>query len=299
MPLVIGLFSILKPYRQISYDEQPNSKTYTKWWVILKIVQHYKVQVLKDKVAIISGASRGIGFHMSKEFADRGATVIMCSRSKARAENSSGLINGVTHPEKLDVTNAQGIGEFVARVAARHKHIDILINNAGYPFDRAMWNKRFHQVTEEDLNRVIDVDLRGTFRLSQAIIPLMLKNSNSNGTAGGVIINTASTPAVSGHIAGAPYSIAKSGVIAITKHIALEYGDKNIRAYTLALGNISTEATFASMTLTERKRAAMENSMKRWGDPREVATIAANLASDDFSFSTGNTIIIDGGMVML
>jgi 3-oxoacyl-[acyl-carrier protein] reductase len=255
--------------------------------------------VLKGKIAIFTGASRGIGFQISKEFAERGATVIMCSRSKARAENSAGLINGVTHSEKLDVTNAQGVGEFVRHIAGTHKHIDILINNAGHPIDRAMWNKSFHQVTEEDLNRVIDVDLRGTFRLSQAIIPLMLKNSGSNRTAGGVIINIASTPAVSGHTVGAPYSIAKSGVIAITKHIALEYGDKNIRAYTLALGNISTEATFAFMTLTERKRAAMENSMKRWGDPWDVATIAANLASEDFSFSTGNTIVIDGGMVML
>jgi 3-oxoacyl-[acyl-carrier protein] reductase len=255
--------------------------------------------VLKGKIAIITGVSRGIGFQISKDFAERGATVITCSRSKARAENSAGLINGVSHPEKLEVTNAQVIGEFVRHIAATHKHIDILINNAGHPIDGAMWNKSFHQVTEEDLNRVIDVDLRGTFRLSQAIIPLMLKNSGSNRTAGGVIINFASTPAVPGHTVGAPYSIAKSAMIAITKHIALEYSDKNIRAYTLGLGNISTEATFALMTLTERKRAAMENSMKSWGDSCDVTTIAANLASEDFSFSTGNTIIIDGGMVML
>ena len=237
---------------------------------------------------------------MSKEFAERGAPVIMCClRSKGSAENSASLINGVTHPEKLDVTNAQGIGEFVCRMAATHKHIDILINNAGYPFHREMWNKTFHEVTEKDLNRVIDVDLKLTFRLSQAAIPFILENGSSTRRAGGVIINIASTPAVAAHTAGAPYSIAKSAVIAITKHIALEYGDKNIRAYTLALGNISTEATFASMTLTERKSAAMENSMKRWGDRLEVATIAANLASDDFSFSNGNMIVIHSGTVML
>ncbi|HEV3433712.1 MAG TPA: SDR family oxidoreductase [Nitrososphaera sp.] len=255
--------------------------------------------MLRDKVAVITGASRGLGFEMSKEFAERGATVIICSRSKASAENSASLIKGTTYAEELDVTNPQGVREFVRRVAARHKHIDILINNAGYPFDRVIWNKRFHEVAEEDLGRIIDVDLKGTFRLSQAAIPLMLENDSAARRAGGVIINIASTPAVAGHTAGAPYSIAKSGVIAITKHIALEYGDKNIRAYTLALGNISTEATFASMTLTERKKAAMENSMKRWGDPREVATIAAAVAVEDFSFATGNTIVIDGGTVML
>jgi NAD(P)-dependent dehydrogenase (short-subunit alcohol dehydrogenase family) len=254
--------------------------------------------LLKDKVAIVSGASRGLGFEISKQFAERGATVIMCSRSMASAENSASQIKGKTYPERLDVTNAQGIADFMLHVAERHKHIDILINNAGYPFDRMIWNKRFHEVAEEDLEKVIDVDLKGTFRLSQAAIPFMIKNGSSAREAGGVIINIASTPAIAGHTAGAPYSIAKSGVIAITKHIALEYGDKNIRAYTLALGNISTEATFASMTLTERKKAAMENSMKRWGDPREVATIAASVASEDFAFATGNTIVIDGGTVM-
>lgn len=255
--------------------------------------------MLKDKIAIVSGASRGLGFEISKQFAERGATVIMCSRSMASAENSASRIKGKTYPEKLDVTNAEDIAEFMRHVAERHKHIDILINNAGYPFDRMIWNKRFHEVAEEDLEKVIDVDLKGTFRLSQATIPFMIKKGSSARGAGGVIINIASTPAIAGHTAGAPYSIAKSGVIAITKHIALEYGDKNIRAYTLALGNISTEATFASMTLTERKKAAMENSMKRWGGPREVATIAASVASEDFAFATGNTIVIDGGTVML
>jgi 3-oxoacyl-[acyl-carrier protein] reductase len=85
----------------------------------------------------------------------------------------------------------------------------------------------------------------------------------------------------------------------MTKHIALEYGQRNIRAYTLALGNIASEATYGSMTPAERKKAAKENAMKRWGDPREVATIAASIASDDFAFATGNTIVIDGGTVLL
>jgi 3-oxoacyl-[acyl-carrier protein] reductase len=254
--------------------------------------------LLKDKLAIVTGASRGLGFEISRELAERGASVIICSRSMASAQKSASLIKGKTYPERLDVTNAQAIAEFMHQVAERHKRIDILINNAGYPFDRMIWNKRFHEVAEEDLKRVIEVDLEGTFRLSQAAIPLMMKNGNIAQGVGGVIINIASTPAIAGHTAGAPYSIAKSGVIAITKHIALEYGDNNIRAYNLALGNISTEATFASMTLTERKKAAMENSMKRWGDPREVATIAASIASEDFAFATGNTIVIDGGTVM-
>jgi len=174
-----------------------------------------------------------------------------------------------------------------------------LINNAGYRFDLIIWNKSFYEVAEEDLEKVIDVDLTGTFRLSQAAIPSMIKNVSSATGVNGVIINIASTPGIAGHMAGAPDRIAKSGVIAITEHIALEYGEKNIRAYTLTLGNISAEAIFASMTMTERKKAATENSVKRWGDPGEVATIAASVASEDFAFRTGNTIVIGRGAVML
>jgi 3-oxoacyl-[acyl-carrier protein] reductase len=256
--------------------------------------------LLKDSVAIVTGASRGLGFEIAREFAERGAAVIVCSRNIASAEKSASLIKGKAYPERLDVTNANSIEEFMRHMAERHRRIDILVNNAGYPLDRKIWNKRFHEVAKEDFDSVIEVDLKGTFRLTQAAIPFMMRNSSiRDREGGGVIINIASTPAISGYTGGAAYSIAKAGVIAITKHIALEYGDKNIRAYTLALGNISTEATFSSMTITERKKAAMENSMKRWGDPREVATIAASVASEDFAFATGNTIVIDGGTVLL
>jgi 3-oxoacyl-[acyl-carrier protein] reductase len=263
------------------------------------------LQLLKDKVAIVTGASRGIGFEISRQLAERGAAVIMCSRSLETLQKSASLIRGKTYVERLDLTDTQGMLDFVPRMVEKHKHIDILINNAGYPFDRAIWNKRFHEIADEDLERVIEVDVKGTFKLSQAIISFMIKNNNNNNNnnnsrgVGGVIINISSTPAIAGHTAGAPYSIAKAGVIAMTKHIALEYGDRNIRAYTLALGNIATDATYDSMTILERKKAAMENSMKRWGHPREVATIAASLASDDFLFATGNTIIIDGGTVLI
>jgi 3-oxoacyl-[acyl-carrier protein] reductase len=249
--------------------------------------------LLNGKVAVVTGASRGIGFEIAKELAGRSATVIACSRKMATAEKSASLIKGKVYPEILDVTEPPGVTKFMRRVVKRHGRVDILVNNAGYPFDHRIWIKRFHEVTEDELDRILQVDLRGTLRLCQAAIPFMMK------AGGGVIINIASTPAVSGHTEGAPYTIAKAGAIAIAKHIAMEYGEKNIRAYTLALGNISSEATFNSMTAAERKKAAMENSMKRWGDPKEVAKVAASVASDDFSFATGNTIVIDGGTVLL
>jgi 3-oxoacyl-[acyl-carrier protein] reductase len=191
--------------------------------------------------------------------------------------------------------------EFVHHMAKKHGRIDILVKNAGYPFDRKTWNKRFHEVAGEDFERLVEVDVKETFRLSQVAIPLMINNTCSSSTerSGGVIINIASTPAISGYTGGISYRITKAGVIAITKHIALEYGHRNIWAHALVLGKICTEATFSSMTMTERKKAAIENSMKRWGDPREVATIAGSLASEDFAFTTGNTIVMDGGTVLL
>jgi NAD(P)-dependent dehydrogenase (short-subunit alcohol dehydrogenase family) len=248
--------------------------------------------LLKDKVAIVTGASKGIGFEIAKEFAARGAIVVACSRSMEDAAKSAGLIKGKVHPEQLDVTSPPGVAKFMRHVLEKYKRVDILVNNAGYPFDRKIWFKKFHEVTEDEVDRVIAVDLKGTFRLSQAAIPQMVKK-------GGVIISISSTPAISGHTEGAPYSIAKAGIIAMTKHIALEYGSKNIRAYTLALGNISTDATFNSMTAAEKKKAAAENAMRRWGFPREVASVAASIADDSFSFATGNTIVVDGGAVLL
>jgi NAD(P)-dependent dehydrogenase (short-subunit alcohol dehydrogenase family) len=241
---------------------------------------------------------QGLGFELSKEFAKTGGIVIVCP-SIERAEKSVTLIKGKAYPKKLDATNVQGITEFIRDMTERCKHIDILINNAGYAFDSIMWNKRFHEAPEDDRERVIEVDLRGSFRLSRLGPPFMIKNGSGSRGGRGVISNIASTPAIEPHIACAGYSIAKSGIITITILIALEYGDTNNRAYALAPGNISTDATFSSTTLTERKRAAMENSMKRLGHPREVATIAVSFASKDFAFATGNMIFIDDGMVML
>lgn len=246
------------------------------------------MQLLRGKVAVITGATRGIGFEMAREFASRSATVVLCSRDLASAQKAADKIEGNVHAEQLDVTDPKGVKAFVRR----RRRIDILVNNAGYPFERRIWYKKFHEVSDQDYDSVIDVDLKGTLRMSQAVIPLMAK------ARGGVIINISSTPALAGYTEGAPYTVAKAGIIAVTKHIAMEYGRQSIRAYTLALGNIATDATYGTMTAQERKKAAAENAMKRWGKPEEVARVAASLASDDFTFATGNTIVIDGGTVL-
>ena len=256
---------------------------------------------LKEKIILISGSSRGIGYNMAKYFAEIcGSTVIVCSRYIENAISASKIINGNTYALELDVTNTNNTYNGIKDILNKFGKIDILVNNAGYRFDKELWYKKFHEVEIDQFMEIINVDLIGSIRLSKLVITDMIKNNikNSNKT-GGVIINISSIPAINGHIEGSPYTIAKSGLIGLTKHIAREYGIYNIRAYTLALGNISTDATYYSMDQVHRSLAEEETSLKRWGKPEEVAKITAHLASDDFSYTTGNTIIIDGGTIMI
>lgn len=273
---------------------------------------------LKGKIAIVTGSSRGIGFAIAKEFAEaKDATVIVCSRNINQAKNAVIQIKGKAFAAEVDVTRDSSVKEFIQQVLDNHKRIDILINNAGYPFDKNIWYKKFHEISSNELDRIIEVDLKGSARLAKEVIPIMLQNnydgdSSSSeikigkvkrqkriGGGGGVIINISSTPAITGHTKGSPYTIAKAASIALTKCISKEYGINNIRAYSLALGNIATTMTYESMTPEDRDIAAQEPSMKRWGRPEEVAKVAACIADDKFSFATGNTIIIDGGNVLI
>ena len=257
--------------------------------------------LLKDKVAVVTGSTRGIGFAIAKEFAENnGATTIVCSRIKEQAERAIKQISsGKVFAAEIDVTSDSSVKKFMQQMLSKFEGIDILVNNAGYPFDNNIWYKRFHEGTDEELQKIMGVDIQGSVRLSRAVISSMIqKNINKKNGGGGVIINMSSTPAIVGHTEGAPYTIAKAANIALTKCIAKEYGINGIRSYTLALGNIATMATYDSMTEVARKKAAEEPPMKRWGTPEEVAKIAASIASDSFSFATGNTIVIDGGTVL-
>jgi NAD(P)-dependent dehydrogenase (short-subunit alcohol dehydrogenase family) len=251
---------------------------------------------LKGKVAVVTGSTIGIDFAISKEFAENNdATVIVCSRSKQSAVKSAEEIKGKTFAAEIDVTNSSSIKRFLQQIVSDHERIDILINNAGYPFDRKIWYKKFHEITDDEVDRIIEVDLKGSVHLSMAVLHSMLQNNLEEW----VIINISSTAAIAGHIEGALYTIAKAANIALTKCIVLEYGGKNIRACTLALDNIATLAKYYSMNENDRNKAAEEPSMRRWGRPEEVAKVAACIASDNFSFATGNTIVIDGGTVLL
>ena len=255
---------------------------------------------LVNKVALVTGASGGIGFAISKEFAEnQGATVLVCSRNIQHAIRASQKIKGNTQAIELDVTNVRNVNSVVKGAVLDYGGIDILVNSAGHRFENGIWYKKYHQMTDSALNAILEVDLKGTVHMTRAFLPSMIKKTNCSRGNSCVIINIASTPALSGHNEGAPYAIVKAGVIAVTKHIALEYGNKRIRAYTLALGNIATAATYYSMSKRGRRKATTEPAMKRWGSPEEVARVAACLGSESFSYATGNTIIVDGGKIFV
>jgi 3-oxoacyl-[acyl-carrier protein] reductase len=141
---------------------------------------------------------------------------------KKRSEQPK-QIKGKAVAAEIDITSNSGVNSFLQRVLSSHGRIDILVNNAGYPFNSEIWYKKFHTNTDEELDKIIEVDLKGTVRLSKAVINHMLKDG-----IGGVIINISSTPAIVGHVQGAPYTLAKAALIALTKHIAMEYGCNNI-----------------------------------------------------------------------
>jgi 3-oxoacyl-[acyl-carrier protein] reductase len=249
--------------------------------------------LLNGKVGLISGSTKGIGLAIAKEFAERnGSTVIICSRSDDRSNRVAALLNGKTDIA-IDVTSNASIVKSMTRLLVAHEHIDILVNDAGFPFERKIWYKSFDEISTADLKAILEVGAIGSVRLAKAVVRSMLANHH-----GGVIVNISRTLAISGHFEGAPYTMTKATIVTLTKHIVREHGRRNIQAYTLMLGNIATEATYKFMTEEERLRGAQEAAMKRWGEQDEIAKVAACVASENFCLATGNIITTDGGAVM-
>jgi NAD(P)-dependent dehydrogenase (short-subunit alcohol dehydrogenase family) len=245
------------------------------------------------KIAIVTGGTTGLGLAISRGLARNGATVIITSRKKSKLKKACDLIDKNCYGFQLDLSKKNSISKFIENISKDFRHVDILINNAGFPFKREIWFKNIHDISEVEVMKILQVDLIGSFRITKEVLKLMMKKRS------GVIINITSTPAISGHICGSPYSIAKAGLVSLTKHIALEYGRYNIRSYSVALGDVYTDAMRRSLSKSELVKAKNENTMKRLGQPEEVAKSIVSIAGENFSFSTGNTIIIDGGKVII
>jgi len=244
---------------------------------------------LIDKVAIITGGGSGIGRATALRFAEEGAKVIVWDINLDEAEKTVEEIKsagGTGKAYKVDVTDRKQIEDTVNSILEEFHKIDILINNAGITMDATLM-----KMTEEQWDRVIDINLKGTFNCGQIIAKHMAQRES------GVILNAASVVGLYGNFGQTNYAASKWGVIGMTKTWAKELGKKNIRVNAVAPGFISTPMVekMPENVLNMMKEKAL---LRRLGTPEEVANAYLFLASDEASFITGAVLSVDGGVVL-
>jgi 3-oxoacyl-[acyl-carrier protein] reductase len=254
------------------------------------------VKLLNERVAVITGSTKGNGRAMAKIYSEQGANVVVTGRDKEEAQNVADELSkeyGInTLGLKVDVTSVTEVREMVDKIRDKYGRIDVLVNNAGYPIKDDLWDVSFDQISDEVLGRVLDVDAKGAYRCCREVLPLMVEKRR------GVIINISSTPAISGYIKGAPYTVAKAANLGITKHIAAEFGKYGIRCNAIAPGTIATQRNWERLTTEQRVDIVSSIPLGRAGKPEEIAGVALMLASDYCSFVSGQTIVVDGGETM-
>jgi 3-oxoacyl-[acyl-carrier protein] reductase len=235
---------------------------------------------LKNKVAVVTGGSRGLGQAMAELFADEGAKVIAVDMGELTFSHQN------VEFYQLNVTDAQGCKDFFDYVVEKYKNVDILVNNAGITRD-SMTRK----MTDEQWDVVIDVNLKGVFNLTRHFGPHMQLNQS------GSIINISSVVGIYGNIGQANYAATKAGMIGLTKTWAKEFALKQ--------GNVRVNAIAPGYTMTDILKTvpqdlldgfAKQTMLNRLGQPKEIAAVALFLASEDASYITGQVISVDGGM---
>lgn len=247
------------------------------------------MRLLEGKVAVITGASRGIGSGIAKVFAQHGAHIAFTY--SASAENALILENelialGVkAKGYQSNAANFNDAQKLIDNVLAEFGDIDILINNAGITKDNLLM-----RMSEEDFDKVIEINLKSVFNMTKAVQKTMLKNRK------GSIVNMSSVVGVKGNAGQANYAASKAGMIGFTKSIALELGSRNIRCNAIAPGFIETEMTAKlNDDVVQGWRDAIP--LKRGGTPEDVANACLFLASDLSAYVTGQVLNVDGGML--
>ena len=246
--------------------------------------------LLEGKIALITGASRGIGKGIAEIFVAEGATVAFTYRSsdeKARALEAELTANGGTAKGfKSDAGDFEQAVKLVEDVVKEFGTVDIVINNAGITRDNLLM-----RMSEEHWDEIMDVNLKSVFNLTKAVMRTMLKARS------GSIINMSSVVGVKGNAGQANYAASKAGIIGFTKSVAAELGSRNIRCNAVAPGFIETEMTAAlGEEVIQQWRDGIP--LKRGGSPDDVANLCLFLASDLSTYITGQTINVDGGMLM-
>lgn len=241
------------------------------------------------QVVLITGAARGIGRAIAMKYAKNGYNIILNYIS----DNTD--VEGLTKElsqygaevlcVKADVSQENQVEELVKQAIGKFEKIDVLVNNAGVTKDTLLMRMK-----EEDFDKVININLKGTFLMTKAVIPYMMKKRE------GRIINIASVVGIAGNAGQSNYAASKAGIIGFTKSVAKEVASRNIRANCVAPGFIATDMTEV-LSDEIKENISKQIPMKRMGTPEDVANVVYFLGNEDSSYVTGQTISIDGGMI--
>lgn len=245
---------------------------------------------LKGKVALVTGGARGIGRDIALHFAKEGSDIAIWDVNPQTAQAACKEIevlgvNAVS--EMVDVTNFKQVDESINKILDKFHKLDILVNNAGITRDNLLL-----RMSETEWDSVLNVNLKGSFNCTKAAAKVMLKQKS------GKIVNIASIIGIIGNFGQANYAASKAGIIALTKTTAKELASRGICVNAVAPGFIRTEMT-AKLKQEVQEKMLSVIPMGRFGEPQDVAKLCLFLASGDSDYITGQTIIIDGGMVML
>lgn len=248
-------------------------------------------EMLKDKTALVTGGSGGIGLAIATLFAEQGAKVAILGTNpekgqKAAAGINENLSSSVCHFYQVDVSQTQQTEECLKQILAAFGKVDILVNNAGITRDQLLM-----KMTEQEWDEVLAVNLKSCYNTCRVVSRAMLKARS------GKIINISSVVGLTGNAGQANYAASKGAIIAFTKALALELASRNILVNCLAPGFIETNMT-SNLTSAQRETIISKIPLGRMGKPEEIANAALFLATNLSDYITGQVITVDGGMVM-
>ena len=248
------------------------------------------MEEMNGKVALVTGASRGIGLACAKKLANEGFTVIVNynGNSKAASEAVEFIKNkgGMAEAYQCNVSNHLDVKNMIDEIIHKYGHLDVVVNNAGITKDNLLL-----KMTEEEFDAVINTNLKGVFNTAKYALRYMLKQKS------GRVINLSSVVGMRGNVGQVNYAAAKAGVIGLTKSLAKEYASRNITVNAVAPGFIETDMTSA-MGEKAKNLIKDEIPLKRLGSPEDIADMVSYLATNKGNYITGQVFVVDGGMTM-